>query len=228
MEDLKQIIAKNISELRTDRRMTQLELAEKLNYSDKAISKWERAESIPDVITLKAVAELFGVSVDYILSEHTQNEKPPIIKANRNNRLIITLISVVAVWLLATCAYAFGWFFSTHLWMAFIVAVPVSMIVLLVFNSIWGKRILNMFIISGLVWSIFLTLFLGFFAYLNKNIWMIFLIGIPAQVVIFLCFGIKSADTYKMMLESPTPEKTRKRKLKKSSKAAEKDDKSDQ
>ena len=68
MEDIKQIIAKNIASLRTDSKLTQLELAEKLNYSDKAISKWERGESIPDVITLKAVADLFGVTVDYLLT----------------------------------------------------------------------------------------------------------------------------------------------------------------
>lgn len=196
MEDIKQIIAKNIADLRIDRKMTQLELAEQLNYSDKAISKWERAESIPDVITLKAVADTFGVTVDYILTEHAPDEKPQTTKNAKNNHLMITLISVVAVWLLGTCAYTFGWFFDTHLWMAYIVCIPVSMIVLLVFNSIWGRRIFNMYIISALVWTIFLTLFLAFLAYRDKNIWMIFLIGIPAQVVIFLCFRIKSASSY--------------------------------
>jgi transcriptional regulator with XRE-family HTH domain len=193
MSDIKQIIAKNISDLRIDKKMTQLELAEILNYSDKAVSKWERAESIPDVVTLKAVADIFGVTVDYIITEHTPDEKPPVTKNAKNNHLTITWISVVAVWLLGTCAYTFGWFFDTHLWMAYVICVPVSAIVLLVFNSIWGRRILNMFIISTLLWSTFISIFLGVFVYLNKNIWMLFLIGIPAEVVIFLCFRIKSA-----------------------------------
>jgi transcriptional regulator with XRE-family HTH domain len=193
MSDIKQIIAKNISDLRIDKKMTQLELAEILNYSDKAVSKWERAESIPDVVTLKAVADIFGVTVDYIITEHTPDEKPPVTKNAKNNHLTITWISVVAVWLLGTCAYTFGWLFDTHLWMAYIVCIPVSAIVLLVFNSIWGRRIFNMYIISTLLWSTFLAIFLGVFVYLNKNIWMLFLIGIPAEVVIFLCFRIKSA-----------------------------------
>ena len=192
MEEIKQIIAKNISELRIDRQMTQLELAEKLNYSDKAVSKWERGESIPDVITLKIIADMFGVTVDYLLCEHLNNEKPPITKHTKTNHLMITLISVVAVWLLGTCAYSFGWLFESSLWMAFVVCVPVSAIVLLVFNSIWGKRIWNLYIISALMWSTFLSVFLGVTVYTAYNIWIIFSIGIPAQIVISLCFGIRT------------------------------------
>jgi transcriptional regulator with XRE-family HTH domain len=69
MEDYKRIIANNITELRKAVPLTQAELAEKLNYSDKAVSKWERGESIPDVIVLKQIAELFGVTVDYLLED---------------------------------------------------------------------------------------------------------------------------------------------------------------
>lgn len=197
MAEIKQIIAKNISELRADGKMTQLELAEKLNYSDKAVSKWERGESVPDVITLKAIADMFGVTVDYLLCEHDVSEKPVATKHARNNHLLIALISVVGVWLLGTCAYSFGWIFHTHLWMAFVACVPISAIVLLVFNSIWGRRIWNMFIISGLVWSILLSVFLGVSVYTEHNIWIILIIGIPAQIVISLCFGIRSVPSKK-------------------------------
>ena len=205
MEEIKQIVAKNISELRTDSKMTQLELAEKLNYSDKAVSKWERGESIPDVVTLKNVADLFGVTVDYLINEHTHDEKPPVTRNSRNNRLIITLISVVAVWLLGTCAYSFGWIFGAHLWMAYIVCIPVSAIVLLVFNSIWGKRILNMYIISLLVWSVFLCFFLGFLVYLDYNLWALFLIGVPAQIVICLSFRLRSSSSYRASVIGKRP-----------------------
>ncbi len=205
MEEIKQIIAKNISNLRIDGKMTQLELAEKLNYSDKAVSKWERGESIPDVITLKIIADIFGVTVDYLLEEHDSDEKPPVTKHTRNNHVFITLVSVAAVWLLGTCAYSFGWIFETYLWMAFVACVPISAIVLLVFNSIWGRRIWNMYIISGLVWSILLTVFLGVSVYTENNIWIIFIIGIPSQIVISLCFGIRSVPS-----KTNTPEKRRK------------------
>ena len=198
MAEIKQIIAQNISNLRINGKMTQLELAEKLNYSDKAVSKWERGESIPDVITLKTIADMFGVTVDYLLAEHETVEAPPAARHARNNHLFITLISVVAVWLLGTCAYSFGWIFHTHLWMAFVVCVPVSAIVLLVFNSIWGRRIWNLFIISGLVWSILLSVFIGVSVYTTNNIWIILTIGVPAQIVISLCFGIRSVPRQKI------------------------------
>jgi transcriptional regulator with XRE-family HTH domain len=71
LEDIKSVIAENISRLRRENNMTQIELADRLNYSDKAISKWERGESVPDISVLKAIADLFGVSVDYLISsEH--------------------------------------------------------------------------------------------------------------------------------------------------------------
>ena len=197
MDEIKQIIAKNIANLRTGSKMTQLELAEKLNYSDKAVSKWERGESVPDVITLKTIADMFGVTVDYLLSEHGEEEHPHVVQHTRNNHLFITLISVAAVWLLGTCAYSFGWIFETYLWMAFVACVPISAIVLLVFNSIWGRRIWNLFIISGLIWSVLLSVFIGVSAYTEHNIWIILIIGIPAQAVVPLCFGIRSVPSRK-------------------------------
>ena len=69
MEDLKVTIAKNIQTLRKNTGLTQSGLAERLNYSDKAVSKWERGESLPDIAVLKEIADLFGVSVDYLLSD---------------------------------------------------------------------------------------------------------------------------------------------------------------
>ena len=73
MEDIRHIVAKNIAELRLLNNMTQMELAEKLNYSDKTISKWERADSSPDISVLVEIADLFGVTLDYLVTaEHTE------------------------------------------------------------------------------------------------------------------------------------------------------------
>ena len=74
MTDLRAVIAKNICDLRTEAGMTQAKLAEVLNYSDKAVSKWERAEAIPDVTVIKAIADYFGVSLDYLLGRTDQPE----------------------------------------------------------------------------------------------------------------------------------------------------------
>lgn len=190
MEDVKCIIAKNIVALRKSMNLTQAELAEKLNYSDKAVSKWERAESVPDVITLKEISDMFGVTLDYLLeAEHKESEKncQTILKQKKHNRLIVTLLSISLVFLIATLAFVFWGLYSAtlhqHMWLVYMYAVPIACIVLLVFNSIWGKRKTNFLIISLLVWSTLLCVYLS---YLSYNIWLIFTIGIPAQIIIFL------------------------------------------
>ncbi|MDD6251820.1 MAG: helix-turn-helix transcriptional regulator, partial [Oscillospiraceae bacterium] len=72
MENIKAIVAKNITQLRLAKGMTQLELAEILNYSDKAVSKWERGDSIPDITVLTKIADMFGVTLDYLVRPHRE------------------------------------------------------------------------------------------------------------------------------------------------------------
>ena len=82
MSEIKPIIAKNIASLRTSAGLTQLELAEKLNYSDKAVSKWERGESTPDVAVLTHIADLFGVPLDYLVREDHSGMPTPEFEAD--------------------------------------------------------------------------------------------------------------------------------------------------
>ena len=72
--NVKEIIAKNISGLRKQKGMTQAELADKLCYSNKSISKWERADSLPDAEMLYKIAIFFGVDVNYLFEEHEYNK----------------------------------------------------------------------------------------------------------------------------------------------------------
>ena len=62
-------IGSNIAAYRKQAGLTQAGLAEKLNYSDKAVSKWERGESVPDVMTLVQLAELFRIPVGELLAD---------------------------------------------------------------------------------------------------------------------------------------------------------------
>ncbi len=168
--------------------LTQIGLAERLNYSDKAVSKWERGESMPDIAVLKEIADLFGVSVDYLLSD--SHDLPEMAlstkKMIRKNRLIITLLATAMVWLIATIAFVvlgISWPSLSNTWLAYVVAVPVSCVVLLVFNSIWGRAKYLFIIISVLLWSLLATLYLM----LNiENLWLIFVVGIPAEVMVIL------------------------------------------
>lgn len=194
MEELKMVIAGNIGKLRREAGLTQLELAEKLNYSDKAVSKWERGESIPDVGTLKTIAELFSVTVDYLLrADHPRETaaKREYTRTQKRNRGLITAMSSMLVWLIATFVYT-NVDLVTHggirLWLVFVYAVPATLVVVLVFNSIWGNRRLNFAIISGLVWSVLACIYLSA---LSLNLWLIFTIGIPSQIIILLWAGIK-------------------------------------
>ena len=189
MEEMKQTIANNITELRKEMHLTQAELAEKMGYTDKAISKWERAESIPDIVTLKEFADLSAVSLDYLVEkEHTEN-RAELSKQARSNRLIISLLAAAAVWLIATVLFVYLKIFGVaDVWKVFAGAVPVSMIVLLVFNSIWGKTKRNYVIISVLVWS---SLVFAYCMLMQYNLFLIFLIGIPIQVMVILWSRIR-------------------------------------
>lgn len=196
MMDIKLIIAKNILDLRREKEVTQAELAEVLNYTDKAVSKWERGESVPDIAVLKQIADFFGVTLDYLVSEeHAQSAQVKTV-SNRvfENRAFITGIGVAFVVLVATLAFvvlnlALGSAFEY--WLAFIYAVPAVMIVWLVFNSIWFNKRNNFLIISFLMWSVLAATYLTALAF-HYNVWLIFVLGVPGQVIIYLWSRIRS------------------------------------
>lgn len=192
MDDLKVITASNIINLRTAKGMTQAELGELLSYSDKSVSKWERAEAVPDAYVLKKMSEIFGVTVDYILNSHDSWEKPESFKkAERGFRSkVITAVAIAGIWTLAFLIYIIGWLLESNWWLLFIYALPVSLITLLVLNSVWESGKNNRHIIYALVASIFLTIYLTFISY---NPWQILLLLIPAELIVFLSFRIKKS-----------------------------------
>lgn len=194
MEELKNIIAKNIVELRRSQNITQLELAEKLNYTDKAISKWERGESLPDIIILKKIADLFNVSVDYLLSSSHENiEKHHICEYKNKNHKLILWMTIFLTFLLATLVFAIAKInelSSVWYWLPFVYAVPVSTILGLIFNSIWFKGKNNYLLISLLLWTILASIFLSFLAFGN-NLWILFILGVPGEAIILLWSGVR-------------------------------------
>lgn len=188
MNELREIVANNLVELRKKNRLTQSELAIKLNYSDKSISKWENSNSLPGIEILYELCNLYNVSLDYLTSAHNGEELPKENSQKRGkNKQIISLLSVSLVWILSTFLFVIlnivtGNFF----WLIYIWALPISSIVLLVFNSIWGLRKYTFFIITLLVWTLILALYLTILLCLEKNLWLIFVIGVPAEIAILL------------------------------------------
>lgn len=183
----------NMIALRRARGLTQIELGEKINYSDKTISKWEKGDSCPNVEAVYRLAKFYDVTVDDLLSEdftHDSAEKSAR-RQRRYSKLIISCLAVMAVWVMATIIFSVLLIKSTPTpWTVFVAATPASAIVALVFNSMWGNTRYNYLIISALLWTLLASIYLGALEY-ARILWVIFLIGIPIQIAIILWSQLK-------------------------------------
>ena len=190
MDERKATIASNLIRLRLAAGMTQAEVGEKLNYSDKTISKWERGEVTTDVFVLMEIAALFDVSVDYLIKPHAEIE--PIVynkpQEPHYNTRAITAIAVLGVWTLAFLVFLVLWWSGYVIWLLPVFAVPVSLVVLLVLQSVFHKGHGNRYIIAAIAVSLVTALYLTF---LQNNPWQIFLLLIPISAIVFLAFRIK-------------------------------------
>ena len=192
-EKLKLQIGNNIVAFRKQCGMTQAELAEKLNYSDKAVSKWERGESVPDVMTLAQLAELFGVGMDELVNQTDAVAVPKEIKLpkRRVNKTVIQLLVSLLVWFVALFVYVvLSSMDVPKSWIGFIYAVPANAIVLLSLRSAWGKYGLNVVLISAIVWGSLLSFYLTMLIFTGYNIWKLFLLGILGQAAVLLWFRL--------------------------------------
>lgn len=191
-EKLKLQIGNNIAAFRKQCAMTQAELAEKLNYSDKAVSKWERGESVPDVMTLAQIAELFGVGLD-ILVGTTPAEvdvKPQnVVPKRRVNKNVIQMLVSLLVWFVALFVYVvLSSMDVPRSWLGFIYAVPVNAIVLLSLRSAWHKYSLNFVLVSLIVWGSLVSFYMTMLVFTGFNIWKLFLLGVLGQAAVWLWF----------------------------------------
>ena len=182
MAEVKDVIAKNLVRYRKAANLTQYELAVKLNYSDKAVSKWERGEALPDITVLKQIAEIYNISVDDLMKEE---ETPAVIpvKNKKLSHFFVTILSFILVWLVATIVFVFLNLFLPDvdkLWLAFIYAIPVGFIVLTVFCALWWSRVLTSISVITLAWTLMLSIYLTFDL---DNLWLLFVICIPFTLI---------------------------------------------
>ena len=197
-EDIPKNIAKNITELRKNAGMTQARLAEEIGYSDKSVSKWERGEGVPDIVCLKNIADMFGVTVDYLLeSEHTSSpalssdnrgEQPPT-ESYVINRAAIVGVTLAGVFMLAAIVFVILKICDIVSAMPFVIACPVFAILMVIFNSVWGTAKLNFYTISLLVIAI---LFLISFLLRSYDMWSIMLLCIPGVLIVWLACRVKT------------------------------------
>ena len=198
MEDINKIIGKNLSNLRKQAKLTQMELAEKFNYSDKSISKWEAGDSMPSIEVLKNLADFYNVSMDYLMqevhegNENSSNNKSEQVKKEKvkkpkvySTKLMIILLSVCAVWLVATTIFVCMQIFAKiNYALCFIWAIPATCVVLVVFNSIWGHFRYLFPILTVLLWSLIASTHIQLLTLINA--WPIYFVGIPLQIGIIL------------------------------------------
>lgn len=202
-EKLKKRIGVNIVSYRKRQGLTQAGLAEKLNYSDKAVSKWERGESAPDVLTLMQIAELFDITVNELLVDPNALPENPgavervmgkavekTLKRKADKRIILGL-STVLVWFIALLLFVvISSLDIPNSWLWFIYAIPANAIVLLSLRSAWHDFRWNQALISTIMWGGLLSLYMSLLVFLSVNIWKLFLLGIPGQVAILLWFRL--------------------------------------
>lgn len=190
IENLKKIIKNNLVKYRKNAGLTQVQLAQKLGYSDKSISKWEREEGVPDIYILKEIADLYGVTVNDLISEKQElPKKLTLPKISKRNKIIIALLSAGLVWTIATTLHVILDLaipdIKSYLTNIYIYAIPLSCVVLLIYNCIWGKRYINALLISALVWTFTLSLYVSL---PMINISKLFLIPIPLQILVILWY----------------------------------------
>ena len=209
-DKLKKIIGKNIAAYRKRKGLTQAGLAEKLNYTDKAVSKWERGESMLDAQTLVLLANQFGVTVNDLLAdpdalpEQTSAYQQAMgkvvektLKRKADKRIILSLSSIL-VWFVALLIYVvLSSADVPYSWLAFFYAVPANAVVLLSLRSAWQDFRWNRGLISTIMWGGLLSVYVTLLIFGKISIWRMFLLGIPGQVAILLWFKLFRTDKYK-------------------------------
>ena len=186
-----ELLAKNLVYYRKASGLTQLELAEKFNYSDKSISKWERGEGFPDVFVLKSLADFYGINVDDFYSEE---HKKIAVKHNQKRKQIFIRLLSIGIGLLVTFLTFF--LLDTLLpndvafkpWLVFIYGLLVVSIIWLVWEFIYHKRFIRMLATSAVIWTAALSIHLTFYVIMAKNLWLIFIVAIPLQILEILWF----------------------------------------
>ena len=190
LNELKLISASNIIKLRTEKGLTQAELGAMLNYSDKTISKWERGEAIPDAYVLTQMAELFGVSVDFILSSHDKWEKP---KENEVEEVHYSVERIIAIAVIGTLtafliAFVTLWLMGIVEWRLFLFALSAAILVYMVLICVFRRTRHLQYVIALFVASLFVIVY---FTLPKANPWQLFLILVPAEVIVFLACNIR-------------------------------------
>lgn len=190
MKEINEIVVENLISLRKSNKLTQLELSEKIGYSDKAISRWEHGETLPDIITLSKLAEIYGVNVTAFFDEKLNVVKEKMKFTQPGNKLTISLLSIASMWTLIVLLFVtLNTVYDYNAWQLFILGIPLTFLLAIIFNSVWGNRKLTVLFNSIFLWTLLTYIHIQFIEY---GLWMVYLLGIPVQIIIVLASQLKS------------------------------------
>lgn len=201
LSDLKLISASNIINLRTGSGMTQAELGAKLNYSDKTISKWERGEAIPDAYVLTQMAELFGVTVNDLLSAHdkweptvTEEEQPG---PTYSISVIIALV-LLGIFTAGLAVFVTLWMLGVIEWRVFLVTLSVAILAYMILICVFRHGRHLQYILAAFVLSLFVLAY--FFLPVDRP-WQLFLLAVPAEAIVFLSCNIRRVPNVRRIVK---------------------------
>lgn len=198
MYNMYEILSDNLVRLRKSKNLTQAEFAEIIKYSDKSVSKWETGMSIPNIETLVEIADFYGMTLDDLIKKPVDSLKVEIVEEAKNtSKWTIYFLTLAVVWLIATVLFVWSILRGQNaFWRAFIWAVPFSCLVSYIYSVLWKKRFIYLSI-SLLVWTFIAALYIQFFG----NTYLLFVVGIPIQVIIILIRGLRKGSHYNTSLK---------------------------
>ena len=185
-EDLKEVIAANLVHLRQEAGLTQLQLAELLNYSDKAVSKWERGESVPDLRVLIKLADLYHISLDDIVRTKPEKRLMPRLNLQKKH-VLITLLSVGLVGVIATAVFMIFFYITplrNYAYLSYVCAPLVASVVFTVFSALWYRRLTLAIAASLVLWSIILIIHVFLRLFTSIPVWPFYLVAGGMQILI--------------------------------------------
>ncbi len=184
MNDIRDIVSKNLIKLRKQNNLTQVDLSNKINYSDNAISRWEKGEVLPSLETLQTLSLIYNVPLTYFIEEH-EDEQTKLYNSKKRSlsfaimsSAILSVLSICALLFLLLHNYTGNYYYNCFVWAAPIIAFIVKRTI-----KICYKDKLSLLTSSICSWT---TITAVYFQWFSLNIWPIFLIGMPVQITLIL------------------------------------------
>ena len=177
---LRKTVGKNIALYRKAGKDTQAALGQKLNYSDKAVSKWERGEGLPDLYVLSQIAEIYGTTVGILIGE----EKPRL-QENPRMRLYIFLLSAALTFVIGTVLIVAFEIFNVpfNTWLFLLYSATISALMGVIFTGLWWNLWWQLAAWSSLIWLGGLSILLSAF-------------GIVAAKSLLICAALQALVTF--------------------------------